>query len=72
MTADHKGMRNLLRLANASRNDRPAWGVNEQSYAQAGEDFENMEGKMVNRYIEAQRILREHGATLVELGILRK
>ena len=72
LPANHRGMRNLIRVANNSRNDRPGWGVDENSYAEYGETFQNMQGEKVNCFIEAQRILREHGATLIELNMLRK
>ena len=67
-----RSMRNLIRVANYHGNERPGWGVSETSYSDAPKDFKNIDGEMVNRYIEAQRILREHGGKLVELKILRR
>lgn len=66
-----RSMRNLIRVANYHGNERPGWGVSETSYSDAPKDFKNIDGELVNRYIEAQRILREHGGKLVELKILR-
>jgi hypothetical protein len=66
------GLAMLIRIANARFNDRPGWPVDENSWDKAGNTFSNMKGELVNPYVEAQRIMREHGATLVELGILNK
>lgn len=65
-------MSQLFKIANHRFNDRSPWGANGNTFADGEPEFENMEGEKVNRYIEAQRILRDHGTTLVELGMLRK
>jgi len=70
-TAKHRNMRALITIANNRGNDRPGWPTTEHDYFEAGETFKNMDGVNVNPYVEAQRILREHGAVLVELGMLR-
>ena len=67
---DH-GMRLLVRVAIYPGNERPGWGIAERGYDTAGKDFKNIDGELVNRYIEAQRILREHGSKLIELKMLR-
>jgi len=71
LSPDHQSMIWLLKIANFSRNDRGGWPVDQNTYGSAPKDFANMEGEKVNPYIEAQRILREHGAKLIELKMLR-
>ena len=68
---DH-GMRLLIRVANFTGNERPSWPITDTGYSSAKKDFKNIDGDMVNRYIEAQRILREHGSKLIELKMLRR
>ena len=69
---DAKRMDYLTAIANDPQNDRPAsWGIGDLDWRNAKHDFQNMNGQLVNRYIEAFRILRQHGTLLVELGILR-
>ena len=67
-----RGVSSLVRLANMSHNDRPAWPTTHDTWESAGNTFEDMNGKMVNPYREAQRILRDHGALLVKLKMLVK
>ena len=72
LTASQKGMRGLIVLANLPHNDRPSWPVTEKNWNSVGNSFEDMNGQMVNPYREAQRIIREHGPTLIELKMLVK
>ena len=67
-----KGMINFVFYVNVNATKRPKWPIHHQKWQDAGETFENMSGDKVNPYREAQRILREHGQTLVELGMLVK
>ena len=67
-----KGLTNLLFYVNGNATSRPVWTSHHQKWSEAGETFKNQDGDMVNPYIEAQRILREHGQTLVDLGMLVK
>lgn len=71
LSPEHQSMIWLIKIANFSRNDRGGWPVDQNTYGSAPKDFANMDGEMVNPYIEAQRILREHGAKLIELKMLR-
>lgn len=52
-------------------NDRGGWGVDPHSGHTLPATFTNIDGKKVNPAVEAQRIVREHGQLLVELGLLR-
>lgn len=62
----------LTAVANDPGNDRPAsWGIADSAWRQAGNTFKDMNGKHVNKYVEAYKILRDHGSILVELGMLR-
>lgn len=62
----------LVNIANFVPNDRGAWSTSRDEWHKAGNTFQSMSGEMVNPYREAHRILREHGQTLVDLGMLEK
>ena len=59
------------RVSHVVANDRTSWGIDGRTAHQQPASFRNLEGERVNAYIEAQRILREHGQLLIELGMLR-
>lgn len=59
----------LITVANHD-NDRPGWPVGHDNWESVGDIFLDMNGSKVNPYVEAQRILREYGPLLVEVGML--
>ena len=65
-------VRHLVHIAADPANDRGAsWGIQPDSWSTQPNDFQDMDGNLVNRYAEAFRIIEEHGAVLVELKMLR-
>ena len=65
-----KSLSRFVRIAQEN-NDRPIWGVDSTRAFMLPPSFTNIEGEKVNPAIEAQRILREHGQLLIDMGMLR-
>ncbi|MCS7466276.1 hypothetical protein NZK35_06255 [Stieleria sp. ICT_E10.1] len=64
------GLRVFVDVAQGE-NDRPTWGIASINAYMLPANFVNIDGEKVNPAVEAQRILREHGQLLIELGMLK-
>ena len=64
------GVSGLVYAATAKMNDRGTWSHTKDNWKTADGTFKNLNGEMVNPYVEAQRIIREHGQILIELEML--